>query len=333
MTTYLQLSKQFLTRTEIHHLNGHVQPKQLKETHQLLLSLVKSLKLPLRVLQTTLYLLQKTLLFINPGLQELAITCLFISTKSNDFIIKLQNLLHASLALTTQKPKKEDLEELKKRVLSLERKVMEIQGFDFRQYNVEELLVKFIKLYQSKELLDDQQAYLAWCITNDLYFTRLILILPAHYCAIIALHLARLINNELGMTKYRLEYNLLQFRPDMLKVKEGCNLLLEYYIDNLSSTFMFKSIKEQRGEDSNLATPKTPVTPATPSTNQTSVPTRDPLAKEVQNALLNIKIELAVDSKIGKLSEDLYYKNREEGSIRFMYNRGKYEREVYNQKP
>lgn len=161
-SNYVQLSKPFLTAKEIAYLQqsnkdlyGDLRNFKLKmkEIFQFLLQLIKILKFPMKVLQNASYLYQRFFL-LNDNYKkysnlhyEIGLTSLFISLKLNDFIKKLSVVLSEANVLRNYHLSSLDLEEQKKSILKLEKKILEFQSFDFRNYLIEDFLIKFLKFF------------------------------------------------------------------------------------------------------------------------------------------------------------------------------------------
>lgn len=342
-SNYVQLSKPYITLQEIEFIeknnvdlfqNIRDFKSKTRETFQLLINLVIKLKLPIRILQNSSYFYQKFYLLNNNYKKysnlhfEVGIAVLFISLKLNDFIKKVSIVISEAFALKGVHLSNNDIEENKRIIISLERKILEFQSFDFRNFLIEDFLVKFLKYFENNNTLTihDKKMffYLSWTISNDLYLTSLVLQYPAHYNAIISIKCSILIFNEIN----NLNNNDNKFKPldlDFDKIIEnihdnsfilsGCNQLLEYFIDNMNITFIKNSLQELNFKIDD---------------------------KKLVDSLLNIKIEISnqlssqnnninnINNKeTMNLQHDLFFKSRDteiakNGSIRFLYNKKKF---------
>lgn len=361
-STYAQLSKPFFTSQEIElimknniDLTQNIRNfnSKKKDTFQLLISLIIKLKFPLRVLQNSSYLYQKFYLLNNnykkySNLQfEVGLTVLFISLKLNDYIKKISVVISEGFSLKGSHLSSSDIEENKKIIISLERKILEFQSFDFRNFLIEDFLVKYlkyfneidinnIKLEQEREKEQEQEqeqekqkqkqnktsfSYLCWSILNDLYLTSLVLQYPAHYNAMISINCAIIIYNELinhkdiiNKDEIPIDWNfknLLNKDQDDSFLILGCNQLLEYYIDNINITFVKNCLSELNFKIEE---------------------------KKLVDLLLNIKIDinnkLPSNPTIYKINEnDMFFQPRDtdiakNGSLRFLYNKKKFTDEI-----
>lgn len=335
--SFIQLAKPLLAERELDLLleaNVDLQSDlrahrgRTNDAQSLLLALLKTLKLPVRVLQQTCYAYQRFYLFngnykkYSTSQIDVSIAALFTALKANDFIVKLTTVLQEANSIRKINV---DIEEQKKVILSLEKKIMEFQSFDFRSPIIEDLLIRFLKFYSSQ--LDNQILYLSWSILNDLYFTKLVLMYPVHLNALVTLKCAILIHNELQGEELKVDLKKLKFDIDQKELNNGCNIMMEHFIDNTgSSTFLTDTLIELNY----------------PISNQS--PSQTPTPKKLQDSLINIKIILnnnlpkQMENIKEALKGDEFFKPRDSelsknGSIRFLYNRQKYTNEVLYKKP
>lgn len=324
----IELSKPFMLPREIEHLkkcnigNGDRirQYMQLKEeTFKFLIQLIKALHLPMRVLQNCSYFFQRFFLFtINfqkyASLHfEVGITALFISLKMNDFIKKLMYVLQEANSILGRRLTQQQMDDQKRMVMHVEKIMMESGSFDFRNYSIEDMLVKFTKFYKVPE----KECFICWSVLNDLYLTELPLQLPAHYNAVVAMRTALMIFKSIGQGmqthNYHIDLHLLNLRQENEGLVDGINTMLGFYIDNYPSTFLCDAL-------------------------HTSEMPYDP--KQLSDELLNIKIRFGekFHNKRHPMSvvtgnDDLFFKPRdpalgELGCVRFLYKKMKYIDEV-----
>lgn len=338
--TYLQLSKPYFTLEEISvieklndDLNQNIRNyrSKFKETFQILINLCVKLNIPIKILQNTSYFYQK-FYFLNNNYKkyanlhfEIGISSLFMALKLNDYIKKINIVITEAFSIRGMHLSPAELDENKKIIISLERKILEFQSFDFRNFLSEEFLIKYLKSFSdnahSQNELIKTFSYLSWSVLNDLYLTSLVLQFPAHYNAIASIKCLDMIYSELikeqvikveGNKKRKFEYADLINEKNNDAILSACNQLLEYYIDNFSTTFFKNSLTEM------------------------SYQIED---KKLVDLLINIKIDinskLNKDTSIGKanLESDLFFQPRnteiaKNGSIRFLYNKKRFIDEV-----
>ncbi|OUM52220.1 hypothetical protein BVG19_g1387 [[Candida] boidinii] len=336
---YVQLSKPFFTKSEINflfkktlgdsnQLRTYITKK--KEAFNLLIALVKSLKFPVNCLQYACYYYQRFFLF-NPFLKyinyttEIAITSLFLSIKNNDYIKKLSLIIQFANKYRNLKLSNLELEEQRKLILQFEKNFLEILSFDFRNYPIEDLLIKFSKFYK----LNENLTYLSWCILNDLYLTELSLSLSSNYCAMVVIQLAILISNELLNTKLIIDPLKLEncFTKKYIKdIDIGINDFLEYSLENYSSSFLKDCLIEKYSDKLEKVKDE----------------------EYIKNILINIKIKISEivdsgtngngngggkDNKVLVNIKDPFLNLRDydigkTGSIRFLYHEKDYIKEI-----
>lgn len=364
-TNYIQLSKPYLSLHEIEFmeknnkdLNDNIRnfKSKTKETFQILIKLIMKLKLPIKIMQNLTYFYQKFYL-LNDNYKkysslhfEVGLTSLFISLKLNDFIKKINIVISEGFNLKGVHLSNNEIEENKKILISLERKILEFQSFDFRNFLVEDFLIKFLKFLNNDKILDNNDlmiknfSYLSWTLSNDLYLTTLNLQYPAHYNAIISIKCAMLIFNEINKNQEegkdiaesdisiegnakksvednnsknntKINYNLKSLLAGTESdsfILPGCNILLEYYIDNYSVTFLKSYLQELDFKIDD---------------------------KKLIDLLINLKIEINnnisnnSDKTTNIIKDDLFFKPRDTeiakiGAIRFLYNKETYLNEV-----
>lgn len=341
--TYMQLSKPYFTVREIRFmeknnkdLDQNIRSFRLKfkETFQLLKNLCIKLNIPIRILQNSSYFYQRFYLLNNNFKKysnlnfEVGLAVLFISLKLNDYIKKITIVITEAFSLKGVHLSSGELDENKRVIISLERKILEFQSFDFRNFLIEDFLIKYLKYLNSNgknavgEMDNKPRSYFSWCCLNDLYLTSLVLQYPAHYNAIIAIKCADLIFDELvkgrevpnGVITSKWKYDdIIEDIKNEKFILSGCNQLLEYFIDNLNITFIKSCLAELdlQSED-----------------------------KMLIDLLLNVKIDineklslLSKDEQSVNLDGDLYFQPRDtdiakNGSIRFLYSKQKYLDEI-----
>ncbi|KAF6010946.1 hypothetical protein HII13_003060 [Brettanomyces bruxellensis] len=323
-TNVIQLSKPFVTSKEIAYLkktnignSDEIRAYSLKkrETFEFLIRLVKRLHFPVRILQYCSYLYQRFFLFSTNFTRdlkwhmEIGLTALFISMKMNDFIKKLTFVLQESNTARSLHLSPQELESQRRTIMGLEKTMMECESFDFRNYCMEDLLVKFTKFFK----LSEMESYISWSILNDLYLTELPLELPAHHNAIIAMRTALLILSSISNhSLHEVDLHKINMRPDNDSLILGVHQMLEHYIDNYPTTFLKDAMLEIHIDDE---------------------------PKELVDKFLTVKIDFAkkFPSPRGLHSsvpdQDLLFQPHDSelgkhGCIRFLYNKKKYLDEV-----
>ncbi|KAG4305175.1 hypothetical protein PORY_001345 [Pneumocystis oryctolagi] len=125
---------------------------------------------------------------------DTAATCLFVACKMEDTSKKLKDILIASYNVKHPNGpeisfESQTIEEQKKRIIGLERMVLETSCFDFRQRHPQPYIIKFTRyLKLSKEI-----ARKAWDISIDSYKTFSPLKFPPHCIALMALVLSSIL--------------------------------------------------------------------------------------------------------------------------------------------
>ncbi|KTW30613.1 hypothetical protein T552_00329 [Pneumocystis carinii B80] len=157
----------------------------------------KSLKFPIRTIGTAMIIYHRFHLF-NPisdfSYIDTAATCLLVACKIEDTPKKIKDILVAGYSV--KHPNGPDIsfeshiiEEQKKRIIGLERMVLETSCFDFRRHHPQPYIIKFARhLKLSKEI-----AQKAWDITIDSYKTFSPIKYPPHCIALMALVLASIL--------------------------------------------------------------------------------------------------------------------------------------------
>lgn len=192
-----------------------------------LCSLTKSLKFPNRTLETAMIYYQKYYLFNTFSTStnlDVAITSLFIASKNEDTIKKLRDIIVAANPLRNVSNANDVVEDTKKAILGMEKKMLETLSFDFRTYHVEELLIRIAKDLK----LSFDLTYLAYLIAFDSFQTEISLKVPPHATALACIIIAAKFLDvtsifPLQSTNYHCDRNL---------VNEALFEILELYINN-----------------------------------------------------------------------------------------------------
>ncbi|KAG5520053.1 hypothetical protein PMAC_001129 [Pneumocystis sp. 'macacae'] len=157
----------------------------------------KQMRFPIRTIGSAMIIYHRFHLF-NPMSEfsyiDTAAACLFVACKMEDTSKKLKDILIASYNLKHPNGpdisfKSQTIEEQKKRIIGLERMVLETSCFDFRQRHPQPYIIKFARyLKLSKEI-----AQKAWDISIDSYKTFSPLKFPPHCIALMALVLSSIL--------------------------------------------------------------------------------------------------------------------------------------------
>ncbi|ODQ55661.1 cyclin-like protein [Saitoella complicata NRRL Y-17804] len=180
----LQLAQPYLSSAQIVRLCARQRREELpevKEQHIRLLAaqwinaVGAALQFPIRTIGTALMLFQRFHLF-NPMADYLytdtAAACLFVACKMEDTNKKLRDILIADYNLKHPdgpeiNPESSSLEEHRRRIIGLERRVLQTAGFDFRGRHPQNSLIKFARYYR----VHKDVASKAWDICVDAYRT------------------------------------------------------------------------------------------------------------------------------------------------------------------
>lgn len=268
----VQVSRPFFTSTEISYLHSKTIRDQDKaafatvkhHVFQHLYQVVKVMKFPIRVLNTSMNFYQRFYLFNKFEYEEtngdpflVAITCLFLACKQEDCIKKLRDLQAASNKLRELEVKVLDLEVQRKEILLLEFKLLQVIKFDFLNGSplnlpsVDHLVSKFSKLLNLGYKLN----FTNWLIAYDMISTPLVLMVPPH-CIALAIIIVSLnlkpseiaIKNEAGLEDTNLEGILesidcyKDFRCREALVNEAILYILDYYIHVMNLSILLEYI-------------------------------------------------------------------------------------------
>jgi CTD kinase subunit beta len=129
--------------------------------------------------------------------QDVAAACLFVASKMEDTSKKAKDILTAVYACRHPQgpelnPDSATLEEQRKRLLGLERMILEVHCFDFRGRHPHAPLVKFARQHHIRK----ETTWLAWQLCADSYKTHSPLKVPPHGIAQACLILACRMHKE-----------------------------------------------------------------------------------------------------------------------------------------
>ncbi|KAI1312668.1 RNA polymerase II C-terminal domain kinase beta subunit [Mortierella claussenii] len=148
----------------------HRQADMRREACEVIAALGKRIGFPQRTISTAQLLLHRFFMFnsvLDTG-NEVVMACLFVSSKVEDTIKKLKDIMLATYIFRHPDapdwdPESREGEEQRKRVLSYEKMVLESICFDFRIVHPYKYVIKFVKVMQGSERLARQ----AWDIARD----------------------------------------------------------------------------------------------------------------------------------------------------------------------
>ncbi|KAI5806934.1 cyclin-like protein [Geopyxis carbonaria] len=237
---YIQRSRPYLTAAQVESLRPTDVGAEVRETNCRLnacawiLLVSKTLQFPLRTMTTAMVLYHRLLVFNNilqadHNWTEAAAAALFVACKIEDTLKKSREILAASY--NARHPKNEPigpdspiLEDTSKRVIGLERMVLETTSFDFRHRNSQPFLIKFCKRFKVSKKI----ARRAWDISIDAYRTLAPLSSTPHALALGALDLTSRLED------LKLEINFSEFEADKENVLAIVDDLLELYTNYAS---------------------------------------------------------------------------------------------------
>jgi CTD kinase subunit beta len=173
---------------------------------------------------------------------DIALTALFITSKNEDTIKKLRDIIQIGNQIRNSVMKPELLDSYRKKILRLEFKLLETISFDFRSNHVEEYLVKI-----GKDLkVDKEVALLAWLIAIDSFQIDIGLKVPPHATAISCLIIASKLQG--GVVKGELNVKPERYYTNSRSVNEALLDLLDLYIHHFNFTTLvgfFPDLKDQ----------------------------------------------------------------------------------------
>lgn len=184
---------------------------------------------PTKTLETAMIYYQRYFLFNKFDIAiyyDIAITSIFIASKNEDTIKKLRDIIVVANQIRSTLLNQDQFELYRKKILSLEFKLLETISFDFRLFHVEELLIKISKsLKIPKEI-----GYLAWLIAYDSYQTEIALKVPPQSIAIACISLATKLKEFETSIRVELYYS------SENAVNEALFDLLDLYINSYNYT-------------------------------------------------------------------------------------------------
>ncbi|KAF9970288.1 RNA polymerase II C-terminal domain kinase beta subunit [Actinomortierella ambigua] len=164
--------------------------------------------------------------------------CLFVSSKVEDTIKKLKDIMMATYHyrhpnVVDWDPESKEGEEQRRRVLSYEKMVLESICFDFHIVHPYKYIVKFVKLYDGH--VDVAQR--AWQIASDCYKIGTCLELPPHTIAAGSIYLASRLLGEPFPELIRGKPWCEAFNCRSIDVEDFCHQIIDQlYLRDLDST-------------------------------------------------------------------------------------------------
>lgn len=200
--TYIQRSRPYLTAAQIDSLR----PKESRDEARTIqarlnacgwiVQVAQVLQFPVRTMATAMILYHRLLLFnknsyLQDNWTEASAAALFVACKIEDTLKKSREILTASYNLRHPQsdpinPDSPLLEESAKRVISIERSILESSSFDFRYRHAQPFLIKFCRRLN----VDVKISRRSWEIALDAYRTLAPLRAPPHAIAIAAVECA-----------------------------------------------------------------------------------------------------------------------------------------------
>jgi hypothetical protein len=178
---------------------------------------------PVRTIATAMILYHRLLLFnkttyFQENAIEPSIASLFVACKIEDTLKKSREILCVSYNLRhpNSEPINPDsslLEEISKRVIGMERTILETSSFDFRNRHAQPFLMKLCKRLK----LGKETARLAWSVALDVYRTLAPLRATPHALALAAIETA----TRLGGKRVKIEYSKLEATRDDVLCKSS----------------------------------------------------------------------------------------------------------------
>lgn len=198
-------------------------------------SVGEHLRFPVRTMGTAMVLFHRFHLFYPMAdhfvFSDTAAACLFVACKMEDTQKKLREILLASYQVRhpngpEMNIESQTLEDQRKRLIGLERMVLETSCFDFRFRHPQRFIIKFARSMH----LATEVAKLAWDVSVDAYKTLLPLQYPPHVLALSYLDLA------VKLSGARAQSGMPDVRVDVADIEEVVDELLNLYINYPAQT-------------------------------------------------------------------------------------------------
>ncbi|KAK9465624.1 cyclin-like protein [Lipomyces arxii] len=251
----VQLSRPYLTSSQIKSLvqqtNNSARDLQPKlQAFSLILSIGNYMRFPIRTMGTAMILFQRFYLFNSlhdfPVMNDTAHACLFVAAKMEDTLKKLKDILLASYYL--KHPAGPDIsvdspviEDQRRKLISLERHVLETMSFDFRIKHPQPYIIKITKHLKYPATV----AETAWLASIDSYRTLAPLKATPHAIALACIYIAATLFQQdtsiIEPAKYY--YVHIRFLRAQADYADVILEILELYIDSLAQTLLHAKYK------------------------------------------------------------------------------------------
>ncbi|ORY74130.1 cyclin-like protein [Protomyces lactucae-debilis] len=246
----VHLSHPYLTQYQIETLSTRIRLLQTTESKELQLRLSaccwmqavgRTLQFPVRSIGTAMMLYTRFHLFhaiSDFNSNDVASACLFVASKMEDTSKKAKDILTAVYAYRHPQgpdlnPDSATLEEQRKRLLGLERMILEVHCFDFRARHPQAPLIKFARHHK----VTKETTWLAWQLCADSYKTYAPHKVPPHGIAQACLSLACRLRQE--PCSFPLQH------ISQVQLEETQEDLLDLYLNNRQYTTLDMEMDEQ----------------------------------------------------------------------------------------
>ncbi|KAG0636393.1 cyclin-like protein [Tuber brumale] len=242
--TYIQRSRPYLTDQQIEERSRRDSQTEAKEISTRLnacawiMQVGHALQFPIRTMATAMILYHRSRLFSrNPYSDQqyvdVAAAALFVACKIEDTLKKSREILATSYNMRHPQlePINSDspiLDDTVKRIIGIERVILESSSFDFRYRHAQPFLIKFAKKFGCSKALTQ----LAWDISVDVYKTLSPLKATPHVLALASLDLAMRLEDQ------RVEIEYEKFEAGREVVLSVIDDLLELYTSHKIQTIV-----------------------------------------------------------------------------------------------
>ncbi|RHZ80873.1 hypothetical protein Glove_131g81 [Diversispora epigaea] len=250
-------ARSYFTAAEINHsqeIRGFSTPKENKSRVQwcsFIVAVGNKLGFPLNTITTSQILFNRFYLFhpekdfsTQNQKSDLSITCLFVATKIEETYKKLRDILIE--AYKVRHPEIIDInsdsqifEEQRKRIIQMERLVVETICFDFHICPPHQLLMKFVKKHKGDRAL----AIKAYNILNECYKITVCLRFPPHTLAAASILLAAKLLHKTNFPETRGGVPWYEvFLCKLEDIEEICRQLLDHFMRSDSDDPMYNEL-------------------------------------------------------------------------------------------
>ncbi|KAL7266173.1 RNA polymerase II C-terminal domain kinase beta subunit [Rhizina undulata] len=242
--TFIQRSRPYLTEEQIESLRPRDTYVEAKDVTTRLSACVwimqvgHALQFPVRTMATAMILFHRFRLFNKSpyyeyNYQDVAPATLFVACKIEDTLKKSREILATGYNLRHPQsepinPDSSNLDEPTRRIIGIERLILESSSFDFRNRHAQPFLVKLAKHFKCSTSV----AQRAWDISVDVYKTLAPLKVTPHALALASLDLACRLEDQ------RIEIQHDKFETSKEAVLSTIDDLLELYTNQKSFTIV-----------------------------------------------------------------------------------------------